>query len=82
MKTNKFADAAITVLMVLFGLWLLEVILGIGIGILGLVFSLIGGLCGLIFSKSGVALVGIGLIVYLIGRKNDRRGNYDDTYRY
>jgi uncharacterized membrane protein len=80
MRTSKIADTLVTILFVIFLLWVAKLVLGVGFGVLGLLFGIVGGLLKLIFSKNVIMLAGIGLIVYLIMNRKKERETRDLYY--
>ena len=73
MNASKVLTWVIIGIAVLFGIWLLEIVFGVAIGVIGLFLSLVGGLLSLVFSKSGMTLIAILLAVYIIKNKGEQR---------
>jgi hypothetical protein len=73
MRQEKILKVVLIVLAVVVGLWALELVLHIGLGMINVVFSLIGGIFGLLFSGEVIVLAGLALVAYLIWSRRDRR---------
>ena len=80
MRESQLSKVVVTVVAVLFVLFCANILLGLGLGILGLFFGLVGGLLHLIFSKEVITLAAIGLVVYLCTRRRSR--SCDTYYHY
>ncbi len=78
MKSNNWIGVVIAVVL---GLIVLNALFHVGIGLIGVFFSLLGSLVSLIFSKAGMVLIGVGLIFYILNnRKRAGRDHYYDVY--
>ena len=64
--SNKVLEWSVTILGILFALWLAKIVFGVGIGIISVIFAMVGAVLNLIFSKSVITLAAIGLVVYLV----------------
>ena len=66
MSTRKNTNWVLVIFAVILGLVFLNAFLHLGIGLIGLVFSLIGGLLKLVFSKAGMIVIGVALVIYIL----------------
>lgn len=80
MRESKLSNIVVGALAILFLLFCANLILGLGLGILGLVMSIIGSLLKLLLSKEVLTLGAICLVVYLCTRP--KRDRYSDPYHY
>ena len=78
MRSSKVIGWTITILGILFLVWMAEVVLGLAVGLLGLLVSLLGGLISLAFSKAGLTLIAIGLIIYILTHRSREKRHYYD----
>ena len=76
MKTSTVPGMIFTVLFVLFIFWLAGLVLKIGFGLIGMIVSLIGGALGLLFSKSGITLLALALIGYVLWHRSEEKRMY------
>lgn len=79
MQSSKLSNAVVTALVILFLLFCANLVLGLGLTLVGLFFGLVGGILKLLFTKEVFMLAGIGLVIYLYNR--DRKP-VRDYYHY
>lgn len=75
MQESKVVGWVVTGLVVLFLFWLVGLIFGLGLKIIGFIFAILGAFLSLLLSKPVIALAAVALIVYILfqrAQKNDR----------
>ena len=73
MRVGKAAEWIVAGLFILFLIWLLNLFLGISLGILGFIGTVLGAFLKLVFSKVGITLMAIALIVYILNNRDKSR---------
>jgi len=77
MRDRKLSNVVVTVLTILFLLFCANLILGLGLTIIGMFMALIGGLVKFLFTKEVIILAFIGLVIYGFTRKRTPIRHYD-----
>lgn len=65
------------IVLAFFLVWLVRVLFGVGIGLVGMLFGILGSVLGFLLSKNVITLAIVGLIAYVIYKNvGDRRHGY------
>jgi len=76
MNMSKVLAWTAIVICCLFLIGVIEIILGVAFGVLGILLSLVGSLVGLLFSKGGITLIAIGLLAYVLVNRDGKKSRH------
>ena len=76
MSSRKKPNWILIIVAVMLALIFFNALFSLGMGIIGLVFTLIGGILKLVFSKAGMVVIGVALVFYILHNRGRGHSYY------